>query len=588
VPIWATLTDGNNITCTEGANSIAIAVTGTTEHSIQIGSAAGSLTSIGVGTTGQILQANTTADPTWSTATYPSTTTKGDLLSASADNVIGVVTAGTTGQVLQAVTTDKPAYSTTTYPSTSTKGDIISATANNTFGVIAAGTTGQILQAVTADKPAYSTATYPSTAAIGDVLVASAANTIGVVSGATTAGYLLTSNGAGSAPTFQAATISDISNMLYVGKYGNDGNDGKAPAKAKLTIQAAVTAATAGTTIIVYPGTYTETITHAANNVNVIAEGKPSNCIITQADANVINFSSYTGIQYKYFGISCTAATTAIWTITGSTGSCTFKECQLYMTTAANIAAVDQPGIGRITGAGTLTIILGKAYYYHTGNGGATALKAAFETANGGLLDLKYIDDLTITNSGTALVSSVGIDLASTGSFHVNDCHITITDPNATIVVGLGYLGGTGTDHEFYRNELHINVTNNIGYGFYAADTATVTRFFYNHIHVTDVAGSSYSYYIGAGSTAIATFDDCIASDGYIVDAAGFFYEVNKPIRGDLRLSGPTASGTRNLTVANTDNTATVSNSAVNISVGGATSTGDPYTNYLVTGAGTF
>jgi len=54
VPIWATLTDGNNITSTEGANSISIAVTGTTEHAVQIGSAAGALTSLAVGTDGQV------------------------------------------------------------------------------------------------------------------------------------------------------------------------------------------------------------------------------------------------------------------------------------------------------------------------------------------------------------------------------------------------------------------------------------------------------------------------------------------------------------------------------------------------------
>lgn len=48
-------------------------------------------------------------------------------------------------------------------------------------------------------------ASYPKTVAKGDVLVASATNTVGVVAGATTAGYVLTANGAGSAPTFQAA-----------------------------------------------------------------------------------------------------------------------------------------------------------------------------------------------------------------------------------------------------------------------------------------------------------------------------------------------------------------------------------------------
>lgn len=48
------------------------------------------------------------------------------------------------------------------------------------------------------------TTSYPKTVAIGDVLVASAANTVDVISGAATATYVLTANGAGTAPTFQA------------------------------------------------------------------------------------------------------------------------------------------------------------------------------------------------------------------------------------------------------------------------------------------------------------------------------------------------------------------------------------------------
>ena len=381
----------------------------------------------------------------------------------------------------------------------------------------------------------------------------------------------------------------DRTNILYVGKHGNDASNGKTPAKAKLTIQAAVTIAVAGDTIIVFPGTYTETITHVASNVTLIAEGKPINCIITQFDANVIDFAGYSGIQYKYFGISCTDATTAIWTITGTTGVCSFKECQLSMTTAANITAAAQPGIGRVTGAGTLTVIFGKAGYYHTGDGGATAQKAAFAVGDGGMVALGLIEDLIITNSGTALVTGVGIDTASTGNFDIHDCIVEITDPGATLVVGLAYLGGTGTDSEFYRNTIHVTAgAANTGYGFFSADTASTSRFFFNHIHVEDTGGTSHSYLVGATATVTAIFDDVIAADGATVVATGIFYEVKSSIAGDLICSGPTAAGTRTLTVANTDNTATASSSAVNVSVGGATSTGDPYTNYLVTGAGTY
>lgn len=73
-PMAATLTDGNNITCTEGVGSISIAVTGTTDHAIQTGNATGSLTSLAVGTDGQVLLAATAADAAFATLTSTGST----------------------------------------------------------------------------------------------------------------------------------------------------------------------------------------------------------------------------------------------------------------------------------------------------------------------------------------------------------------------------------------------------------------------------------------------------------------------------------------------------------------------------------
>jgi hypothetical protein len=83
---------------------------------------------------------------------------------------------------------------------------------NGTSAVTATaeGTTGVILTGVTGAVPTWTTATYPATVAIGDVLVASATNVIGIVTGAATATYVLTANGAGTAPTFQAPAATGI------------------------------------------------------------------------------------------------------------------------------------------------------------------------------------------------------------------------------------------------------------------------------------------------------------------------------------------------------------------------------------------
>jgi len=379
--------------------------------------------------------------------------------------------------------------------------------------------------------------------------------------------------------------LVDNDNVLYVAKHGNDANDGLTIGRAKLTIQSAVTAAAAGDTIIVLPGTYTETVTHAANNITLVAWGKPSNCIITQADANVIDFSSYTGIQYIGFRISTTAATTAINTVQGTTGSCNFKMCQLRMATTANIAAVGQPAIGEITGAGTITVVFGQHEYSHSGNGGGTAQKGAFIVGNGGLIDIKYVEAFDITCSGTALVSSTGIDLASTGNFELHDSQITITDTGSTNVAGLAYLGGTGTDQEFYRNTIHITA-NNTAYGFYASDTLSYTRSYYNHIHIT--ANTAYSFHIGNTSYVFSEFDYIVAADGIQLVAGGNFTCVSSEIEGDLTARGDKPNDINQIFIMNTDNTATASNAALNISVGGTTSTGDPFVSWLITGSTEF
>ena len=338
------------------------------------------------------------------------------------------------------------------------------------------------------------------------------------------------------------------SGVCFVGKWGNDAADGLTYSSAKLTIQAAVTACTTGGTILVHPGTYTETVTNDCSNMSLIAVGKPNSVIITQADANVVDFGIYTGLQYKGFTIQCTAATSAINTVQGTSGLCAFKECHLKMTSSANIVAVAQPAVGAITDpgagtAGTLKVILGKVSYAHTGACGGTANKGAFKVEDGGVIELGLVKDATINNSGTALVTGTGIDTSSTGVFKFYENDITVNDADALVVAGLAHLGGTGTDHEHRRNNIHVNIgATNAGYGIFTGDTASTTCSFFNHIHVTDIGGSSYGFNVGTGSTLISQLDDIVAADGNTI--SGTFIQVNSPSDGNWSISGALTLGT--------------------------------------------
>ena len=242
VPIWTTLTNGNNITSTAGANSISIAVTGTTDKTLQVGNATGSLTSLGVGGTGTILTGVAANNPTWTTATYPSTAVKGDILAATDTNVIGVITAGIAGNVLTANGAGEiPTYqapgavvfasdaetiagteSAKSVAPSNLKAKLgtqtayripIGAGSTNAFEYTSASTVGgnQVLLSKGAANPDWSTTSYPIDANKGDLIVATSDHVIGTLVASANTGYVLTSNGTGNVPSYQSISALPLS-----------------------------------------------------------------------------------------------------------------------------------------------------------------------------------------------------------------------------------------------------------------------------------------------------------------------------------------------------------------------------------------
>lgn len=152
------LVGGNNISTSGATDTATISVSGTTNHAIQLGNASGSLSSLSTGSTGQVLQANTGADPSWSTPTYPSTS-------------------GTSGKVLISDGTNN-IYSTPTFPNASaSSGKFIRSDGTNWIASTptlptSAGTSGKVLQS---DGTNYveSTPTYPSTSGTSRKIIVS-------------------------------------------------------------------------------------------------------------------------------------------------------------------------------------------------------------------------------------------------------------------------------------------------------------------------------------------------------------------------------------------------------------------------------
>jgi hypothetical protein len=97
-----------------GNGTSAVTASTVTQHGVLVGGASNAVSSTAVGSTGQVLQANTGADPTYSTATFPSTATS-------------------TGTILRANGTNWVA-TTATYPTTTTSQQILYSTATSVIG----------------------------------------------------------------------------------------------------------------------------------------------------------------------------------------------------------------------------------------------------------------------------------------------------------------------------------------------------------------------------------------------------------------------------------------------------------------------
>lgn len=157
-----------------GANALTGVLTGNgtsaftastvTNHGVLVGGASNSVGSTGVGSTGQVLQGNTGANPTYSTATYPSIATG-------------------TGTILRADGTNWVA-TTATYPATTTVNQILFSSAANVVGGITAGIDGVLISNHATGVPSW-------------------------LANSATPGFILTAN-AGAPPSWQASAASSI------------------------------------------------------------------------------------------------------------------------------------------------------------------------------------------------------------------------------------------------------------------------------------------------------------------------------------------------------------------------------------------
>jgi hypothetical protein len=355
---------GSNITTAGSGNTVSIEVSGTTNHAVQLGNSTGSLTSTAVGTNGQLLVAATSGDPTWVTPT--------------AGNGLSITTNATT-----------LAYALTAPVSIANGGTNATAMATTDGTVIFDGTR----------------------------LVTTATGT---------AGQLLTSNGAGVAPTYQAAAASSISIT---------GNSGGALTGNAFTF-------TGGTTGLTFAGAGT---TEILGGTLVVANGGTGAATLT---ANSVLLGNGTS------AISTLGAATNGQLIIGSTSN---PPVLATITAGTNITVTN--GAGSITIATTATPFTWNTV---TGTSASMAMGNGYISNNAGLVTLTlpsaatFGSSIRVTGQGaggwkiaqnagqtinfgvSTTTSGTGGSLASTNTFDSVDIVCIVANTTFNILSSIG------------------------------------------------------------------------------------------------------------------------------------------------------
>ncbi len=265
-----TLSNGNNITVTGSPVSLGAAasfnLTGTTNHAVQVGNATGSLTSIAVGTNGQVIVGGTGVDPAFATLSSSDSsiafTTGSNTLSlqVAGGTTVGKTITGDSGGALSptlgnwnllgsgSITTSGSGSTLTTQLTGLTNHALLVGAGTATITKVGpSSTSGQVLQSAGASAdPAFSTATYPSTAtgtgtflrangtnwvassstipdtfAQGDLIYGSASNTLTALAKDTNSTRYLSNTGTSNNPAWaQVALTTGVIGTLPVGNGG--------------------------------------------------------------------------------------------------------------------------------------------------------------------------------------------------------------------------------------------------------------------------------------------------------------------------------------------------------------------------------
>ena len=210
----------------------------------------------GTATANQVLLSGSSVAPSWSTATYPATTTINQILYSSSNNIIAGLSAGNDGALITGAT-GIPSISSTlpvavqlnitqlgaitvgtwngavigmTYGGTSknltpSAGGIVWTDVDSMEILAGTATAGQLLVSGSSASPAWSSTTFPVTCSQGDLFYGSASNVISTLSKNTNATRYLSNTGSSNNPAWAQVDLTNgVSNQLPLANGGTNAN----------------------------------------------------------------------------------------------------------------------------------------------------------------------------------------------------------------------------------------------------------------------------------------------------------------------------------------------------------------------------
>lgn len=322
------------------------------------------------------------------------------------------------------------------------------------------------------------------------------------------------------------------------------------------TIQAALTAnPTSYIAVLVAPGTYSgDTIAFTANNQAVIGVGfDPAQVIVTQTDAGIVDFGTYTDCIVANTRMTLTAPTSNHYVVTGaSAGGYTGKliDCEVLISgsTATGTYSPVCVGAASCGSAASIEIVGG---VYSLDDDTSVTFKKAIEPISQLTITVTEAEIILDSTTGGYICMAV---FAPGGPFTATRSIISATHTGAgSITAGVYANTASTTNLNLVGNTISGDGNSTNAYGVYAYRTGgTLTIIGAGNTYIADNGVTAdFGFYIaGTPASYTSSFDTFLADNPYssgggatitMVSVAG---AGNFQVDGDLVLSGDVTDGT--------------------------------------------